>query len=155
AAALSEAEAQADAIFRSTGVGLDWKPAGEGLLTIVVLSDRMAQDMTTREEDLGLTPIPPRGVRRRRAYVFSGRGRTMAHTIHMNMARLLGCAIAHELGHLLLPNHSHTPFGVMRANWDARHLSLDGLGDMRFTRQQETQIREEVARLTRNARRPV
>jgi hypothetical protein len=147
AAALTDAEAEATAIFRSAGVALDWKPAGEGLLTIVILPERMAARMTSQTEDLGLTPALANGERSRRAYIFSSRVRVTANTLRLNAAKLLGCAMAHELGHMLLPIHSHTPLGVMRGHWDAKHLSLDGLNDLRFMPNQEAEIRREVERL--------
>ena len=94
-----------------------------------------------------MTPVRVSGERSHRAYVFSDRVGAISSAVHMNTALLLGCAIAHELGHMLLPIHSHTPFGVMRGNWDARHLSLDGLNDMNFLPNQEAEIRQEVERL--------
>jgi len=32
-------------------------------------------------------------------------------------ARILGCIIAHEIGHLLLGPHRHSIYGIMRAHW--------------------------------------
>ena len=41
--------------------------------------------------------------------------------------------MAHELGHLLLPPHSHSPAGVMRATID---LELASAKKLRFTHDQ-------------------
>ena len=40
---------------------------------------------------------------------------------------MLGCALAHELGHLLLPVNAHTRDGIMRANWDANSVARSGV----------------------------
>ena len=54
---------------------------------------------------------------------------------------LLGYAIAHEVGHLLLPPNSHSPSGVMRANIDLQRAAAKKL---RFTRQQGELILEKL-----------
>jgi hypothetical protein len=49
------------------------------------------------------------------------------------VSRLLACAIAHEIGHLLQTEPAHEPSGLMRAVWtrtDFRQLSA---GRLRFT----------------------
>src|SRR4029077_17568211 len=35
---------------------------------------------------------------------------------------ILGCVIAHELGHLLLGPNSHSPTGVMQAQWERKQV---------------------------------
>ena len=40
------------------------------------------------------------------------------NTDRAETARILGCVIAHELGHLLLGTSRHSVAGIMRANWD-------------------------------------
>jgi hypothetical protein len=37
------------------------------------------------------------------------------------LAIQLGAVIAHEVGHLVLPENSHSRSGVMRADMDAQH----------------------------------
>ncbi|HEY3043473.1 MAG TPA: hypothetical protein VGJ39_05595 [Vicinamibacterales bacterium] len=46
---------------------------------------------------------------------------------------LLGRAIAHEIGHLLLGTTSHTRTGLMRAVWSTRALQRNRAGDWLFT----------------------
>lgn len=53
----------------------------------------------------------------RRAYVFTGRIAMHARTTHSEPAWALAFVMAHELGHVLLPEYSHSPFGLMRAEW--------------------------------------
>ncbi len=60
--------------------------------------------------------------------------------------RILGLAMAHEIGHLLLPFHSHSPRGIMRAKWDRRDFQLATYGNLGFTPKQAELIRSEVLR---------
>jgi hypothetical protein len=53
------------------------------------------------------------------------------------VAQVLAIAIAHEVGHLLLPA-GHSRAGLMRANWDVLDFALAGRGLLLFnTRQAE------------------
>jgi hypothetical protein len=56
---------------------------------------------------------------------------------------VLGPAIAHELGHLLLgPGHSHT--GIMRAQWRREDYERAPRGAFNFPAEQAEQMRAEV-----------
>ena len=60
--------------------------------------------------------------------------------------QLLGLVIAHEIGHLLLPDHSHSKTGIMRAMWDEQDLRLAAHGELGFTPKQVELIRSELLR---------
>jgi hypothetical protein len=57
---------------------------------------------------------------------------------------LLGCLIAHEIGHLLLNSYGHSPTGVMQAEWGAMQLRQSFTGLMTFTPEQSRRIRAQV-----------
>ena len=57
---------------------------------------------------------------------------------------VLGPVIAHEIGHLLLGQQSHSPTGIMRARWGRRDYEAPPLGAFMFTPGQAEQIRTEV-----------
>ncbi len=40
-----------------------------------------------------------------------------AHSTGSDPGRMLGLILAHEIGHMLLPRHSHTAAGLMKAEW--------------------------------------
>jgi hypothetical protein len=64
------------------------------------------------------------------ASVYLERVAQLAREANWGFADLLGHAVAHELGHLLLGTSAHSPAGVMRARWeteDLRRLSHHGL----------------------------
>jgi hypothetical protein len=61
---------------------------------------------------------------------------------------VLGPAIAHEIGHLLLGQQGHSPTGIMRARWRREDYERAPQGAFKFTAEQAEQIRVEVS--TRN-----
>lgn len=50
----------------------------------------------------------------------------------VSMANVLGQAAAHEIGHLLLGNNSHSPAGIMRAHWHRGDLVKADQGVLQF-----------------------
>jgi hypothetical protein len=59
------------------------------------------------------------------AYVFCDRVAGFYYTVHdREVGVLLGYAIAHELGHVLLGTPAHSPDGVMRACWRRTDVGL-------------------------------
>lgn len=64
---------------------------------------------------------------------------------------VLGPAIAHEIGHLLLGQQGHSPKGIMRARWRREDYERAPLGAFKFTAEQATAIRDEVAARTQLA----
>jgi len=54
---------------------------------------------------------------------------------------LLGCVIAHELGHLLLGKSSHSEEGLMRARWEARELREAAKGNLLFSKSETERMR--------------
>jgi hypothetical protein len=57
---------------------------------------------------------------------------------------ILPCVIAHEIGHLLLGQNSHSPTGIMAGEWSAEELRDAGQCRLLFTPQQAERIRGEV-----------
>lgn len=57
---------------------------------------------------------------------------------------ILGHAMAHELGHLLLGANSHSPDGLMRAHWTPQDLIKASHGNLEFTQEQCLKIRSRL-----------
>lgn len=57
---------------------------------------------------------------------------------------ILGCVIAHEIGHILLGPNSHSRTGIMMGKWNPEAFRDAGQGRLLFTPQQERLIRAEV-----------
>lgn len=66
-------------------------------------------------------------------------GQFQADPVH-----LLGAAITHEIGHLLLGSHSHSHGGVMSARLGREQIDEAGRGSLLFTESQAQQLRREV-----------
>jgi len=63
---------------------------------------------------------------------------------------ILGCVIAHELGHLLLGSNSHSDAGIMQAQWEPRQIKQLLLGSLLFTTEQSKQMRVEARARTKH-----
>lgn len=75
------------------------------------------------------------------AWVFYDRVAHRADHYAVPLNKLLACAIAHELGHLLLASPSHEPHGLMRANWSEVEYRKAALGRLRFSAGEAGSIR--------------
>jgi hypothetical protein len=169
---LVDAEKFASAIFRKSGVGTRWitalGPSGEKLeeisgpesiiltnLRVSVLPRVMADRFGMRDKVLGLAPGS--GANRQQIYVFYSKVEALAqspesrffagpHYFQVTKALILGHAISHEIGHLLLNLEIHTATGIMRGNWTMNDLLDAASGRLVFSTQQDEVIRTEVAR---------
>ena len=57
---------------------------------------------------------------------------------------ILGCAIAHELGHLLLGSNSHSDAGIMQPRWEPDQFRQLMMGTLLFTTAQSKLMREQA-----------
>jgi hypothetical protein len=167
-----EAEKITSSIFRKAGVESRWpdsgpttqgnpwnnaspQPAKLADIQLAIHPGSMADRLGLPDEVMGLAPGSEPG--RRLAYVFYNRveslaGRQMRRRVHGNIcgsastAQILGHAMAHEIGHLLLNLQTHSDTGIMRGDWDGRMLQDACYGYLLFTRQQAAVIRAEAHR---------
>jgi len=63
---------------------------------------------------------------------------------HVSPSIILGHAMAHELGHLLLGTNSHSESGLMRAHWTREDLTNASKGKLRFSKEQCLKIRSRL-----------
>ena len=162
---VSRAQVEMTRIYEDAGVEIAWNaaltvgpdspqlvPSTYPLLTLVIhcreLTDELAVDTTALGAAVGT-----RDYRGRVAYVFYDRvahiAQTYLNVLHepgtddMYMVILLAHAMAHEIGHLLLP-HGHSPTGLMQAEWDAKDLRLAVNRQLNFTNEQAELIRGQI-----------
>jgi hypothetical protein len=169
---LGEAEQVATGIFWKAGVETRW---ADTVLTaenrqvnstdhqtftladiqLSIFPDVMSDRSGLSNNVMGLAPGtgPDRGI----VYVFDGKVRTLFWRMssayirgnmdrHVSMDQVLGHAIAHELGHVLLNQQVHSPHGIMRGEWgfaDFRDMTYSML---LFTPQQAELLRADVRR---------
>jgi hypothetical protein len=165
AAEFAAAKSEAERIFMKAGISLDWTecrvpgggegaPCTEPLLVgrdlmlrlvnrIPVSGDRivaLGESMLDREQRGGvLMTVDLHPVR-----VVAGRAST-------SWSALLGRAIAHEIGHLLLGSVDHARLGLMRALWS--HDELRGLKPAHwgFSAREAAQMRQALRQRSRTA----
>lgn len=109
-----------EGIYGAAGVTVVWGVPSSGdfdrRLTVTFVTTKSAPRGISPEA-MGVAPSPGDGTRGTQAYVFMDRVETFAAEHQLALASVLACAIAHEVGHLLLPPNAHVPSGVMRGGW--------------------------------------
>ena len=78
------------------------------------------------------------------ATIYVDRVERMAELSEADTASLLGRAIEHELGHLLLATKSHSPGGLMRAQWTSNEVRGNPTADWVLTRKDAEAIRKRL-----------
>lgn len=119
-ASLPRAKSIASDIYSQAGVTLQWTidetTTVNRTLTVVISTSAMARAGLTPDA-MGVAPTPGDGSRGTTAFVFSDRVAAFAESHRLAEADVLACALAHEIGHLLLPPNAHAANGIMRASW--------------------------------------
>jgi hypothetical protein len=86
------------------------------------------------------------------ASVFYNRVQELIWFGEISSDEVLGHAIAHELGHLLLGSDSHAASGLMQDKWEGRDLRRAAKGDLLFTPEQSEVLRRNVLARTKQKR---
>jgi hypothetical protein len=155
---LDAAQKRASAIFRPTGIELSWlncSPVGEPGHPICPespLAPCVAVNLVHRLEDyspwvarnvLGFSLIGGAHETSTISYVSPDRVKVLSGATNSSEGEVLGLAIAHEIGHLLLQQDGHTLRGLMRASWGTKDLQeAAALG---FTQRQAKLLRSTLA----------
>jgi hypothetical protein len=127
---LVETKITAERIFTTAGVTVVWA-VGEpqGFMIHVNIRRQPGGGPGTRSPAALGTTIGDHHTQGGSTFVFYERVLKCAHTQQRSVATMLAFAIAHEMGHVLLPAPAHTPAGLMKAEWeddDMRHLTTGG-----------------------------
>jgi hypothetical protein len=112
--------------FRNSGIDVTWlagcrvTPSLRSYFVVVVAPE--SPEGWTSRRAMGFAPV--RAVARGRAYLFLDRIKDYVRTVASKDPRpatlgsALGYAMAHELGHLLIPGESHSGYGIMSPSWN-------------------------------------
>jgi len=134
----------ADAIA-SAGVRVQWRDCSRGGAAHPCKTVRDAGDLvvrimpiaaratTTEEVELGFAPIDPAGRATVIATVYYDVVERVARRTGIPANELLGRAMAHEIGHLLLRAPGHAPSGLMRPLWTDDELVRNHPDDWTFS----------------------
>jgi hypothetical protein len=134
-------------VYGSIGVPVDWTraaPADHATLHIILV-DRESGVLRRRPDAvLGATMWTNNGTPA--VYVFYRRVEAEARRHGVSVSLVLACALAHELGHVLMPDRGHSPEGLMRACWNGDDFHDANRGQLRFNAEQGEVIRAAVGR---------
>jgi len=97
-----------------------------------------------RDTTLGFSLLAAERGRSAHASVFYDYVEDLAHSGEASRDQILGHAIAHEFGHLLLETMGHSLTGLMRAQWDREDLGRIYRELLPFTPEQAEMIRADV-----------
>ena len=137
---LTQAKRQVARIYGDMGVEVLWSDApaaradGDFVVHLIIRTKpprpRMMGNALGDSRDTGGT-----------AFVYRDRVMDVARARSVDLATVLGYAMAHETGHLLLPAPSHAIAGIMHADWDGQDFREMAAGSLRFTPAQASAIR--------------
>jgi len=148
---LPGARKRASAVFQQAGVTLDWHDCvAEGLQA----TDDPACQQVVSPEKIQVRIVDrfksAPGVADRDSMGFAvgdmatvSFGKVEEFSLYASRPRaeILGYAIAHEIGHVLLHRAHHSPVGIMRAYWSREDLELAGVACMVFSQEEARVIR--------------
>jgi hypothetical protein len=145
-ATVARAQAEVARLYGQIGVDVAWVPdAGAAPLAIRVVVMPAATGSLRQRSRSAMGAAVRVSEQTHVAYVFYRQVQREATGHDVSTALLLACAIAHELGHLLLPDLGHSPAGLMRAYWDRDDFCRANQGHLRFSSEQAALIRERLA----------
>jgi hypothetical protein len=118
-------------------------PARRLRVVCLITHDGRPHEVKTADSVLGYTLVP-HGGRGIRAYVFWWRVERASQKFTTSLDKVLAIAIAHELGHMLLPDGKHAKAGLMGASWDASQFRSAAAGLLAFSSDSAGLIRREA-----------
>jgi hypothetical protein len=146
AGSLERARVEATEIFRLAGISVDWIDA-ETCERRCLIMNITAKPVGTKSRNRAVVGVTPgaRGARGIIAYAFYDRISIFSAELGLDVAKMLGHVMVHELGHLLLPHGAHSLAGVMRPAWDRTQAKRALEGTMTFTPDQAELIRTRLS----------
>ena len=137
-AIVQAAQNEVTRLYADIGVPLEWSERQPSIRIILLpyetgdlrLSEKQVMGASVRTAGGNLV-----------AYAFYHRVRDLAHRYDVSTGQVLACAIAHELGHLLLPVRGHSADGLMRACWSRNEFQRAEQGQLRFSADEIAGIR--------------
>ena len=155
---LAHGEARAAHILAQTGLHVEWLNCAPGgshvpdqfeqpsacsypshLSVRIVLAGR-----SVREDIFGEAYTDSQGKGTYIKLYYAHLAEPNAH-LPLGEGELLGCVIAHEVGHLLLGTDSHSHEGIMQGHWEDPQLREAGKGNLQFTPSLAGLMRERLA----------
>jgi hypothetical protein len=145
-------------VLAAAGIDVTWLPCGDE--AVVSLCDRPLApgELSVRfaslpaapsahgQLQLGYSLVDTRAHEGTLATVYVDRVQWLAGQAGSDSTTLLGFAVAHELGHLLLGTNAHATSGLMRALWSRGELQHAKVKDWLFSRDEGARMRASLER---------
>jgi hypothetical protein len=162
---LRGAERVVEGLLDSVGIHAIWRscriaqratePLADACMDPVAANELIVRIVASVDDDkaayrLGFSYVDPVHGMGTLATVFADRVATLAATLETDAGVVLGRAVAHEIGHLLMGTQVHSASGLMRATWSNETILANRLDDWGFSAQQASEMRAAA-----DARRPV
>ena len=144
AAVLDAARARASRVFQRAGVRVNWDGTSAGFRVQVLLRPRNAQASPGKPRIMGVALAADE--HRAVLSLFFDAVADVARRYGTPVGEVLGIALAHEMGHVLLPPPSHSADGIMQGSWEGDDLRHALNGELAFTGDQAEQIRMRLRR---------
>jgi hypothetical protein len=144
-ATVNTAASELTRVYDELGVHVDWDRAAGArvddreIVRVVLLARESGQLRHLSDTVMGAAVRTANDTHI--VYVFYERIRAEAERFGASTALVLACAMAHELGHLLMPGRGHSPTGLMRACWGRDDFQRADQGLLHFSREQAALIR--------------
>jgi hypothetical protein len=159
----SQAQARATEIMRGSGISLTWLNCGfpasgipdSNCSTISYpthLSVRVVRKVSPVKGDIFGQSFQNAAGEGNYVLVYYAGIKAFRAATTLPAGELLGCVVAHELGHLLLGTASHSPTGLMSAVWQDPELQQAVRGNLFFTGGEGERIRFRLAAATARLR---
>ena len=155
---LARAEREAARIFAKAGLKVVWSDCGPEGPTNVSQEPCKEEELEATAIRLRILPTPVGNRLQDTVFGFATHPAlaSVYYASALDLAKydqaefeapiVLGCAIAHEIGHLLLGSNRHSISGIMRARWDRRDIREELQGAMFFAPQQAKLMQAELQR---------
>jgi hypothetical protein len=161
---LRVARSEVETTLREAGIDISWIDCGPHHHELDDVSPRCADPLAgndlvlrlqvSRGADLrkfvsmGFSLVSPGAEPAYLSTVFPDVARSVAHGAGVDFDHVLGLAMAHEIGHLLLNTASHARAGLMRADWSRQELHRNAAADWRFLASEASTMRQAIAKRT-------
>lgn len=136
AAILQRSQTEVARVFANVGIAVEWTETGPRFT--VQMAKRAPVSSGAAPPMLGVVSRTPASAT---AHIFFQQVEDLAFRSHVNVSRLLAYVVAHEIGHLLLPQMRHSLTGLMKADWDSDSVREAALGSLTFTGSQIKRLR--------------
>jgi hypothetical protein len=145
-------------VLAASAIGLRWLDCENGNSAVTAASCeaplapmelavrfvRLPPEAAGGQLELGYALVDSKAEAGKLATIFTNRVQWLAAQAGVDPRRLVGFAVVHELGHLLLGTRSHAGSGLMRAVWSPADLQRERSRDWLFAPSEAARIRSRL-----------